>query len=245
MRKSDKELINEMSLGMGGVAEGGGSIFGEHDDDDGDIDDMDLSSMRDVGDDPDHGEDFDDLDMGGDEDEDQVSVSRSELRSLLDEVSSGELSAEEAFQQCCGEGVESPMDPMGPEDDDTGMGDMDFGGDDDDTGMGDMDDNPFAEAGGSCGMGSSRDMGRGRGGGMWESIDRIASMLTEDPDILDEASEKKPCPECPKDKKAMISPSAKMCRKCDQKLQTPPSPRGGPKKAKKKLEDPDNPHYND
>jgi hypothetical protein len=215
MGKSDEDLILEMSLGMGGVAEGGGAVFGEEDDDL----DVDLT-----------GELEDDLDVpgepGGDEESvegEEVSVDKEELRSLFEKVEMGEMSPQEALDQCCGGvedlgigGDEGPEGPPGP-------------GLDLDEGPG-LDDNPFDEC----------------AGGMYESIGRIASMLTDDPDILKEEEKKKPKP-CPECKKVQIPPSVSMCRKCDQKLRTPPPAKakktGG--KPPKKLEDPDNPAYND
>ena len=117
---------------------------------------------------------------------------------------------------CAGDDLD---DDMGGLDDDMDLGDPgdlddDMAGLDDDV---DLDDDPFDEC--------------------MESIQRIAGMLTDDPDIL---HEERMCPKC---KKVKISSSKKqsMCRKCDARLRTPPPPSGGPKKPKKKLEDPDNP----
>ena len=194
----DEKLINEMAAGMGGAAMGPSpeekmaeGAFGEDDMDMGPpgMDDMDMDDM--------------DMDDEGELEEDEsVSCDKGDLRRILDAVEMGEQSADEAFDELCGE----MMDDM----------DMDMPMDDMDMGSPDMDDMSMEEA---C----------------MESVQFIASLITDDPDILSEAERKK-CPEC---KSCDIPPSISMCRECDKRVKTPPPQKSGPKKKKKELEDTD------
>lgn len=162
-----KKTINEMGLGMGAVAGGPGlrhndpaeklaqGAFGEAEDD------LDMPP----GMDDDLGGDMDD-DLGGDLDDDlegggTVECSKDELRDLLSEVEMGEKSADEAFDQLCSAGECGDMD-------DLEGGDLDdLGGDD--LG-GDVLDGPVG--------------GLSPGDDVLEGVQRIASLLTDDPDIF-------------------------------------------------------------
>jgi hypothetical protein len=154
-----QKLINEMGVGMGGVAGGmerlgdpatklAQGAFGE--------DDLDMGPPDD--------------ELGGEglgdelgEEEDSVECSKGELRELLDAVEMGEKSAEEAFDQLC----------MGGEEE-CGMGADELG--DELGGGGGMDD---------LGGLDSPVGGVSAGPGLeLEDVQRIASILTEDPDIF-------------------------------------------------------------
>ena len=154
-------------------------------------DDMDLDVPEGLGDedmdmdmDEEPGLEDDGFDLGLDdegpmEEENLGEVDLTALRRVLDEVEAGDKTADEAYDECCGEDSGADMlsgddldlgeDDLGGElGDDMGMDDMDFDLEDDD-GMG-MDDELMPESRGvrmEC-----------------ESIDRIANMLTEDPDIF-------------------------------------------------------------
>jgi hypothetical protein len=153
-----KKTINEMGLGMGAVA---GGPMGE--------DDLDMGPPG-MDDDPMDGMGMDDDPMGGmgeegEEESECVECGKDELRSLLDEVEMGEKSAEEAFDQLCS----ADMDDM----------DMDDEGLEDALGM---DDDPMDPMGAMAGSGD--DHGMGGLGECMESVQRIANLITEDPDIL-------------------------------------------------------------
>jgi hypothetical protein len=217
--KKKKTLFNEM-LDSGALAAGMGE-FGEAEDDFGGPDD-DLGGLDD--------------EMGGDEDlsdelEDELddelgdeggeTVTKTELRDAFENMIDTLFGGDEDLDDLGGlDGLGDEeedlggLDGLGDEEEDLGGLDDDMAGLEDDA---DLDDDPFDEC--------------------MESIQRIAGMLTDDPDIL---REERDCPECGKNK---ISSSKKvsMCRKCDQNLRTPPPPTGGKKGPKKKVEDPDNP----
>lgn len=97
----------------------------------------------------------DEMDME-DELEEKVEVDPSLLRQLLSDVEMGEKTADEAYDECCGGGEED-------------LGGMDELGGDDFGGMDDVEE----------GLG-----GLGSYGECMEGVDRIAKMLTEDPDVF-------------------------------------------------------------
>jgi len=116
------------------------------------------------------GEDDLDLDGGSLDDElggdDMVEVDSETLRQILDDVEAGAKSADEAWEACCGNAEEELGDEMG-------MGD-EIGGE---PGLDDLE----SESMGMGGIASEC-------GGVYEGVDvnRIASMLTDDPDVFDE-----------------------------------------------------------
>lgn len=172
-------------LGTGAVGMGDGGLAREAEDDEfmGADEELDM----DAGVDLDNLEDEEELDLGADDDlglgdedlgdegldaeGDMQEVSLTTLRRVLDAVERGEMSADEAYDECCGGGADLGAD------EDLGADDLDLGGDDelmsadeeldldDDLDLGDED---LGESYNEC----------------LESVDRIASMLTEDPDIF-------------------------------------------------------------
>jgi hypothetical protein len=171
-----------MNLGTGGMA------MREMSDDNpmGDDEELDMSDvgsdMDDMGDleDEDLG-DLEDEDLGDLEDEDLgdlQEVDLAVLRRVLEEVESGEKTAEEAYEECCGEGtgnvpgletdlndlesdlgdLESDVDDL---ESDEGLEDDRLGLEDDRLGL---EDKSYSEC--------------------MESVKRIANMLTEDPDVF-------------------------------------------------------------
>lgn len=159
----NEEVLAEM-LGLGGMAGGPMGEEGPPMDDLGGEEDMPM----DMG-----GEDegLEDMDMGmGDELGDEmggemVEVDKGTLEDVMNQVADGTMSVEDAMDQCCG-------DSMG---DDMGMGDelgdegMDLG-DEEDMGMED-------DMGG---------LGDEEAGPPMENINKIAKMLTDDPDLFNE-----------------------------------------------------------
>ncbi len=113
-------------------------------------------------------EDFGDEDFGdeglGDEDE-ECSVNKDELRQLLDDVESGEVSADEAFEQLCNS-------------DDLDLGDEGL----DDEGLDDLGDEGLDD------LGDEDDLNEEVYDECMEGIVKIASMLTDDPDIMQKRS---------------------------------------------------------
>jgi hypothetical protein len=93
--------------------------------------------------------------MGDDMGSEMLEVDSTQLRELLDAVEMGEKSADEAYEECCASGEED----LGELEDDMGGDDMGGPPMDDMSGLDDL---------GEC----------------MESVDRIASMLTEDPDVF-------------------------------------------------------------
>jgi hypothetical protein len=99
----------------------------------------------------------------GEEGDECIECDKGELRELLEAVEMGEMGAEEAFDKLCAGDEEGLEDELGGE----------LGG-------------PMDDLGGGGGM---DDLGGGGGGGLgdefrMESVQRIANLLTEDPDIF-------------------------------------------------------------
>lgn len=162
MSKSDRQLINEM-LGTGGMAGGMGE-----EDDLGMGDEMDMGG-DDLGldvDDEDAGLDAD-MDMGDEMGGEMVEVDKGQLESVMQQVADGTMSVEDAMNECCPE--------MGGDDLDLG-GDMDMG---DEMGGDDL--------GGGLDMGGEEEDEAALADGVGmecENIDRIADLITDDPDIF-------------------------------------------------------------
>jgi hypothetical protein len=148
----DEEMMGadeELDLGGGGL------------DDVGDLDD-------DLG-----GDDLGGLDLGEEDPgaEDLQEVDMNKARRLLDEVESGEKSADQAMEELSG-GGDLPADDLGGDE-------LDLGDELADEGPGLEDEGPGLEDEGL-------DLGGDEGsfGECYESVQRIASMLTDDPDIF-------------------------------------------------------------
>ena len=157
-------------MGMGGRRRGG--VSREALDDEelmGSSEELDMGEpgLEDIGGEEDLGMGLGDEEGLGDEGSDLQEVDTTVLRRVLDEVESGQKSADEAYDECCGEGMDMGAEDMGGMDD-MGMDDMD------------MDD-----------MGGEEDLDLGEEAPMqsysecMENVTRIANMLTEDPDIFE------------------------------------------------------------
>lgn len=162
-------MLGTGAVGIGMEAEGEEEFMGADEELDMGAEDE-LEGLEDEGlGDP--GLDMDLGDAGGEGESDLKEVDLTVLRSLLDEVERGELTADEAYDQCCGDAEGGDLGGLADELD----------------GMPSSSSPPRSSGGGEELAGlddDDMDMGRGKFSECMESVQRIANMLTEDPDIF-------------------------------------------------------------